>query len=286
MKQFASLEGKIKNEGRKFYKFFMRAGVATFVLGAALLLIGIYSFNSSVKISADTNTTQKTVATSDVVLPPVPGEPSRESDTDTTSPTASGEISKTFPAGWSMIPGSVLEGYDLKPLSAAGLVLYSFNDPAYPNRDWTTYPTGDGSSSLTPYAPLGYYVYNSGAESKVTFTKKAAAPKPNNFLYARGWHVLYWPNAVADRNLFLSSVKLTYANDTTETLAQAISQEKHMASMKIYIVNNEKSSEESSVKELTGQDSTTTISKIPQNSYFWIYLRRTKDRVVGISISQ
>lgn len=286
MKQFASLEGKIKNEGRKFYKSFMRAGVATFVLGAVLLLIGIYSFNSSVKISADTDTTQETAATSDVVLPPVPGEPSRESDTDTTSPTASGEISKTFPAGWSMISGSVLEGYDLKALSSAGLVLYSFNDPAYPNRDWTTYPSGDSSSSITAYAPLGYYVYNQAAEIKVTFTKAAAATKPNDFLFARGWHVLYWPNSVADKNQFLSAVKMTYADDSTQTLAEAISDQKHMASIKIYIINNEKSTEESSLKQLTGEDTTTTISKVPQNSYFWIYLRRTKDRVVGISVSQ
>jgi len=284
MKKFEKLEERVKNKKPRHTRFFITAGVASFLIGAALVSIGIYSTKSSVRISADSETVANDQAT-DAVLPPVPGEPTRESDTDTKITDT--ELSKTFPAGWSMISGAVLEGYDLKPFADAGLVLYSFNDPAFPNRDWTTYPTGsETATNITVYAPLGYYVYNSAADKAVTLTKAAVSEKKNDFMFARGWHILYWPNAITDKNQFMSSVKLTYSDGTSETLAQATSQDKHMASIRIYIVNNEKSAEEGSIKELTGEDSTTTISKIPQNSYFWIYLRRTKDRVVNITIGQ
>lgn len=285
MNKFTHLEDKVKNKKPHHARFLVGAGLVSFMVGAVLLATGIYSINSSSRISAD-SATADTASATDVVLPPVPGVPARETDTGATT-TESGDLSKTFPAGWSMVAGSTIEGYDLIPFKDAGLILYSFNDPAFPNRDWTTYPSGsETTTSISAYAPMGYYVYNPAAEQKVTLKKTAVVAKKNDFMYARGWHILYWPNALSEKNQFMSSVKLVYSDGSTESLASAMSQDKHMASIRIYVVNNEKSAEEGSIKELTGQDTTTTISKIPQNSYFWIYLRRTKDRVVNITVAQ
>jgi hypothetical protein len=57
-----------------------------------------------------------------------------------------------------------------------------------------------------------------------------------------------------------------------------------MTSTVIYVVTNPMGITGSVMKQLTGTDGDTTISKVPQNSYFWIYLRRTKNRVTDISV--
>lgn len=277
MKKYVHLEEKVRAASPRHTKFFISVGISSLVVGGFLFYIGVRNIDSSLKISADTNVpAASSTSASSVVLPPVPADPVRDSGQE-----------KTFASGWNMISASILEGYDLQALADAGLILYSFNDPAFPNRNWSTFPTTTATSSkIVPSSPMGYYVFNPGtADKTITFAESATSTKPSDYMFARGWHLLYWPNAVSDRGQFMSTVELVYADGTKQSLEEATAQDKHLASIKIYVVNNEKSADSTSIKELTGQDSDTTISKVPKNSYFWIYLRRTKDRVVDITVT-
>jgi len=215
--------------------------------------------------------------------PPVPPAPSTNlspvkppNPTDNTNPD-----NLSFVSGWSMIAGSTIAGYDFAPFKDAGLYLYSYNDPTYPVSEWATYPTGQ----ITPQAPLGYYVFNPTSETKKVTLKDKNTPASDT-VYGRGWHLIYWPGVAVSYSELAGSVKLTYSDGTGMTLAEAVSSENHRASVKIYVAINENSLESSAVKELTTEDSTTTISKIPQKSYFWVYLRRSKNRVTRIEVAQ
>jgi hypothetical protein len=271
MKQFSNLEEKVKNKKSRHGRTIAAMGVTCLIVGAVFIYLGTNNINSNLQISADT--------AGDVVMPPTPADPVR----DTSSPTPDGKV--MFPSGWSMVTGAALANYDLKALSDAKLILYSFNDPVYANRDWVNYPGGSGSTSnVVPISPLGYYVYNSGTDATVSFTKTTVAARGNTFMFARGWHLLYWPNQIADSATFLNAVTLIYADGSKETLAQATATDTHMTSTVIYVVTNPMGITGSVMKQLTGTDGDTTISKVPQNSYFWIYLRRTKNRVTDISV--
>jgi hypothetical protein len=94
---------------------------------------------------------------------------------------------------------------------------------------------------------------------------------------------MYWPGQIQTREQLLNNFHVFYNDKSSLSFTQAVSEAEHRASLKIYVVVNQSGISASSVKELTGVDSDTTISKIPSNSYFWVYLRRTKSRSVLVA---
>jgi hypothetical protein len=283
-----------------------------FYVVAGLLVLGVLALYGGVKIvsnlqiSADTEppvppdpfasavtsaVTSAVVPTPTVTastLPPNPPEPC------TTPKTVS------FPSGWSMISGFDMEGKDLADISRKNIYIYSFNDPSpnLQNRAWVTSDpfytnSGDylkvGSYQMWMQNFVGYYAYNPGAAVDISFNcltstnPSSMKPLPPTFYYGRGWHLMYWPGDVQTRDQLLSNFHIFYNDASSLTMAQAIAEAQHRASLKIYVVVNQTGIAESSVKELTGVDSDTTISKIPAKSYFWVYLRRTKSRSVLVA---
>lgn len=264
------------------------SAVGLFVLGFGIISAGIFMMRGGNEISADT----------EVATPPVPSEPtSTSSSTAVASPPTPSEISGAtdddtwaFPSGWSMINGNFIEGADMTAFSAAGLVLYSFNDPAYPNREWSVFPWGETASStagnVIPYKPFGYYVYNpKDSTVSVDFTRTEVTH--DDLVVARGWHLMYWPNETATKDTVLSAINLKYQDGTVLTAAEAITSKCHRASLKVYeIVNENVVDKTSALKELTDTSSDTTIATIPARGYFWLYIRKTNSRIVDITISQ
>ena len=268
MNHLKDLEDKVHAHAVKPRRpFYLTAGI--FAFGLALLATGLFLRNGTISADIASDTPPVPPAPTTSALPVTPADPGSNMN--------AGDLG--FPAGWSMIAGSVIEGYDLLPLKNAGVYLYSFNDPAYPVTQWATYPTGE----IVPAEPLGYYVFNpTGASQKVALKDKSVPSAET--IYGRGWHLVFWPGDSLGYSDLANSVTLKYADATRMALAEAMSSDNHRASVKIYVVTNEYSPETGSVKELAASDSATTISKIPKKSYFWIYLRRTKDRVVGIEV--
>jgi len=281
-------------------------------LMAVFLVVGIALIVTGSKISQ-----QKQIISADVPVPGVPADPDRPNDepippaggttvpasgtsptggqsqtppippsenpspTGNQSPTAPTESTQiNVPSGWSMVSGAALQGYDLSAFTSKKVVLYSYNDPAYPNRDWATYPA-TGDSAIRAVAPLGYYLYSTSAQK---LDLSPSGNIPTDLTFARGWHIIYWSGVITDKNGLLSAVKLTYSDGTTMTAAQAAQSDQHRVSMKVYVVVDEDSTGAGTIKELSSVDSDSTISKIPAKSYFWLYLHRTQNRVVGISI--
>ena len=275
IEEYAELEKSVKE--RKRPARLIGVVVAMFVFGLGLVFVGSSLVNNSISADTDnTNTPPVPPGPASSVTPPMPGT------ADQNGPDFS------FPAGWSMVSGQAIGAYDITPFKDNGLVLFSFNDPAYPVRAWSTFPTEgttDVAKAIKPAAPLGYYIYNSGTDIK-KITLKTASADNSQILYARGWHILYWPGEASTKDELLSKINLTYADGAKMTAVAATSSDNHKASVKMFVVVNENTiALDKSVKELTGADSETSISKIPAESYFWFYLRRTKERVVSIDIS-
>ena len=291
MKNLMGLEEKVKNRSSMSKKRYATVAVAAIVVGVGLIGAGFLLNSGKSEISASTNT------------PPTPATPTRGTPPTPDIPVRTGNF--TFATGWSMISGDALYGYDLTNFLKAGLTLYSFNDPKVANRDWTVRglvadancpsgqscpPTPSDPSNTSvifyPQPPFGYYVYNSGkAEAKVDL-KPGNAPDLTNQMVARGWHALYWPGDATTKADLLKNITLKYADGKTLTAAQAITSAQHKASVKLYVVTDEHSIDiTNSIKELTSTDSSTEISKIPKNSYFWLYLRRTQYRVTDVYLA-
>lgn len=247
------------------------------VAGLVLATTGLFLSNQAT-ISADTEPPVPAEPTG--VTPPTPEDPNNN-PISPDDPTEPGNF--TFASGWSMIAAKELSGRNLKELNDSGIYLYSYNDPYYPVTEWSVFPglAEDGSTqiALKPTTPLGYYVYNSNAKKTVTLS--ASTTKASNKIFGRGWHLFYWGGSEdLTRDELLSKIKIYYSNDTTLTGAEAIAEAAHRASIKVYVVTDQNEMDlDKSVKELTGQDSATTVSKLPKNGYYWFYLRRTKDRV-------
>jgi len=288
MKDYSRLENMIGKDSN-YPKLFMFVAIVALV-GLGLVTGGVNYF----LVSAETQVSN---------TPPVPPDPQSEGVPATPSgpgaagtpavpptpgaPKSDGKGNFTFPSGWSMVSGLEIGGYDLKPFKDAGLILYSFNDPAYPTRVWATYPAeGETNQTIIPRIPLGYYVYNHGADpSKATLTKGGASSE-GELMFARGWHLMYFPAAAATKDSLFEDIKLTYSDSSTVSAQDATSSTLHKASIRVFVIVDEANiTLGSAVKELTGEDSTTTLSKIPAQSYFWLYLRRTKDRVVGLEVA-
>lgn len=268
------------------------------VLGIVSLMVGIRIF-SGLSISADT-------------LPPIPGDPS-QADTSSITPTATSSavgspvvppdpvgppIEVTFPSGWSVVSGSTLYGYDMAPITKQGIFAYSFNDPYLPNRNWIIsndpcanqsdyFCLNSSSVKFSPYPNMGYYVYNPGSQVKLSLYQVTSHTlNTKNAIFGRGWHLMHWGGSASDKNELLSSLSITYSDNSSLKVLDAIKADIHKASIKVYVIMDTTDIDSSSVKELTGKDSATTLSKIPQDSYFWVYLRRTQLRAVGLGAHQ
>lgn len=253
----------------------------------AVLILGVGAFALYIRnagVSADT-LTPPTPAQPTSVTPPIPNDPIDVTPPVPEDPLQPGHF--IFPAGWSMVSAKSLIGYSLAKLEAAGIFLYSFNDPDYPTTDWTTFPgtVANKTISLTPKFPLGYYAYNSTTQPiSVTLDKQVTASVITSSIFGRGWHLLYWNGNALTKDDLLSKVKITYSDKSVLSGTQAVAKDKHTASLKIYVVVNQNDINlTKSVKELTGTDSATTVSKLPKNSYYWIYLRRTGQRASSVN---
>lgn len=290
----------LKPKHKKKYIGLIVAAIVVVVLGGMALYI------RNAGVSADT-ITPPSPAQPTSVTPPSPDMPTSDTPPTPEDPTKPGQF--TFPAGWSMVSAKAFVGYTLTKLEAAGIYLYSYNDPNYPTTDWTIFPgtvtpnstctptsavacpsvVAGQKISLTPRVPLGYYSYNPTTKPiSVTLDKKTAkqiaeANTASVSSFGRGWHLVYWNGAALTKDQLFSKIKITYADKSVLSGTQAIAADKHTASLKVYVVVDQNSMTSSkSIKELTGTDSATTLSKMPKNSYYWIYLRRTSQRANGL----
>lgn len=226
----------------------------------------------------------KSVILADIASPPSPPEPDVENPPIPANP--NGDF--TFASGWNLIAGQDLAGRDISGLSKLDLVLYSFNDPAYPTRVWSSYPDAQGDATqIVPHAPYAYYVYNPGSTSVDVNLASMSQTVSDEEMIARGWHLMYYPGEAATLSELLSKVILKYADGTKMNASEATSDENHRASIDVKVIVNTGASDVSSaVKKLSDSDTDATISKIPAKSFFWLYLRRTKERVVNISLGE
>jgi hypothetical protein len=290
----------LKPKHKKKYIGLIVAAIVVVALGGMALYI------RSAGISADT-ITPPSPSQPTSVTPPTPGDVDTATPPTPEDPTKPGQF--IFPAGWSMVSAKAFVGYTLTKLEAAGIYLYSYNDPNYPTTDWTIFPgtitpnstctptstttcpsvVAGQQISLVPRTPLGYYAYNPTIKPvSVTLDKQTAkqisdASKTATSSYGRGWHLVYWNGNALTKDQLFSKIKITYSDKSVLSGTQAIAADKHTASLKVYVVVNQNSMTSSeSIKELTGTDSATTLSKMPKNSYYWIYLRRTGQRASGL----
>jgi len=267
-----------------------------FLIIAGLFILGIVSMYGGMKIFSKLSISASTdeppippdplvsVTVTSSTEPPVPPDPS--------DPTL---VDVEFPSGWSMVSGSILASRNLTPISNAGIYLYSFNDPnpGLQNRNWVVsnpdiaikadYSPINSSLKIWPHPALGYYAYNPSGKKTLSLSKITSTRPDSQLIFARGWHLMYWSDAAATKDDLLKKVTLNYNDQTKENLMTATGQNSHKASIKIYVVTHQSNISSASVKELTGQDSSTTISKIPANSFYWVYLRRTKSRVIDVT---
>jgi len=287
-----SIDNLEKNIGQK------RSGnvAKTIYLASGLLIIGLatvfvsarFLLGGNFEISADVVTPPTPTDPGAALTPPVPDDPSTGDDNSQGEIGQIDEDTWAFPSGWSMINGLFLEGKSMDGFEQAGLILYSFNDPAYPNRQWTTFPFGETSRSdledIVPLSPFGYYVYNPSSDTtKIDFVASAKTDNASEKIIARGWHLMYWPNAVATKDELLAKIQIKYQNGTVLTAKEAVESKYHRASIKLYSVSNENIVDKSSAIE-DMDDAQVRVFSLPPRNYFWLYLRRTKDRVVDISI--
>ena len=264
-------------------------------LGVGLIAFGIYLSSTGTSITADTDTTE----------PPTPEVPARDSSEITPLtpdiPFRDGEFPPvptlpndfTFKAGWSIVTGESLYGYDLTNFRNAGLSLYSFNDPKYANRDWAIVSGSStecateqiGCNVIAPQSPLGYYVYNSkGTPINVTL-KPSTAPDLSTNIYGRGWHLMYWGGDAISQDDLLDKITIKYSDGKKLTAKQAISAKEHRVSLKLYGIFDETTIDPiKAIKDLKAQNMT-EVTTLPKGSYFWLYLRRTSKRVTGITIN-
>lgn len=277
VKNIAKIEEKVSSEGPK-RGVFLFVSLVVLVMGVVLSYQGYQMLTGGdllFMISADTETEQS---------PPVPPDPvpSVTPVTPVKPPGASG--STTISRGWSLVSGKTLENVDLDFLTKNKIALYSYNDPLYPLGEWVIYPFASKGSNkdVIPKAPLGFYLYNSGEEVSLDLVSK----KADDFeqIFARGWHLLYWPNESVDKNTLMDSVNIKYSNGTKLSLTQAASAEIHSASSKIYVIDCKNGVSCGDTEEFSTTGLASTTDKISKGDFFWIYLRRTRVRVVDISI--
>lgn len=291
-----SLESNIGKKTTKRRRTLVYSAIALIAVGLGFVTVGVGLLRGGSQISADTNDIASPPTPLDpagVVTPVTPSEPGGD-PANPPSPGLFGQIDATkwaFPSGWSMVSGSFIEGGSMADFESAGLILYSFNDPVYPNRMWSTFPWGDTASSslknIIGMAPFGYYVYNPANDSKTIDFGPRTPVVRGDAIIARGWHLLYWPNETVTKDDLFSKIQIKYQDGTVLSAKEATSPKYHKASIKVYSISNETIIDASSaIKELTNTNSDTTLSSIPPRSYFWLYLRRTKDRVVDLTISQ
>jgi len=272
MNLFERLEDKVIKKNKPNSKVLVGASLALFLLGAAMIIGGASYLRG------------KSVIFADIANPPTPAEPAGVENPPSPE-NLTGEF--TFAPGWTLISGKSLSGRDLSALTATELVLYSFNDPAYPTRVWSTYPdANDAATSIIPHAPFGYYIYNPGTTNvDITFSTSTETVSQEEMI-ARGWHLLYWPGETTSLSGLLAQINLKYSDGVSMTALEATNSQNHKASVDInVIVNGASSDTKTAVKVLGTADSDTEISKIPAKSYFWFYLRRTTNRVVNLSIT-
>jgi len=294
MKRYQKFEEGIGQGTQKSYLFLPAKKKLGFTLGLGGAVLGVVMIASGLGLL--------TTVTADVApaaLPPTPPGPSDQvASSASTEPKVlpDGSVEFNVYSGWNMVRGSTLEGLSLTPLLEKNLILYSYNDSAYPVSSWATTPAGGAlsgqsasaswrsASLVSPRLPLGYYLYNGAGETKINLVPQSARAGGEK-IYAHGWHLLFWPGEVISKDELLSTLTLTYDEEGTMSAVEAVSEKNHRLSPKIFVVVNERSTGSGTVKELGASDDDTTISKIPAKSYFWIYLHRTKNRVVDLQIT-
>lgn len=282
MKEMDKLEKEVSAVKPTRRRSYTSLAIIVILVGIGLISTGTYLSRKGL-ISASTENPpqppQPVTAT-----PPTPPQPA--STSTATPPIPPGPNAIAFPSGWSMISGQALVNYDMKEFENAGLMLFSFNDPKLANRDWAILSKDNATDNpITPRIPMGYYVYNPGTSQATVNFSSGTPPSDTSLIFARGWHLAFWAGETMTQDQLLSSITLTYSDGSTLSAANAATGDQHKASLKVFVVVNEHDLSSTSIKELADSDSTTTISKIPKNSYFWFYLRRTKYRVAKVDLN-
>lgn len=287
MKKIVEIEQRISSGGRRQKTATSVFAVLFLVFGAAIFYQGygmITGRGSGLIIGADTDVT---------ATPPTPPTPPAAE-----TPVTPIDLGKacdeetcqiTIPAGWSMASGVALSQIDLTSVYEQKIILYSFNDPLYPLREWVTYPYAQESGSakkIKPIEPLAYYLYNPNSSGSTLTVALKTTQSDYEKIYSRGWHLLYWPNDATTKEDLQQKTTISYSNNSSYSLKELSSVESHAASEAIYVVVNEGSVDGSAVvKKLGDTDDETTISKIPAHSFYWIYLRRTRVRATEIVVN-
>jgi len=168
-------------------------------------------------------------------------------------------------------------------------LIYSYNDPNFPANNWTVYSAENldkigGVAALKAINPLGYYAYNPIPKT-INIASQTGDVASTEMAMAAGWHLVFWyGDSAMSKTALLENLSLTYSDGRTISAASAISEAFHQISPKIFVVMNEHSIDKATaIKELTNEDSATTVSKVPAKSYFWIYNRTTLAKLMKIS---
>lgn len=283
MKSLNDLEQRVyKSEGRDKSKFYF-ALIGFMAIGFITIYSGYQIYNGSdLLVSAD-----------EITTPPVPPEPAPSgtpvSPSDPDEDFEKTEWEKTpgniyAKKGWSMVSGTKLAGYDLLTLEEKKVILYSFNDPHFPIREWVTYPVAEADkvkyNSVIATEPLGYYLYNPGNSVKMTLAKLSTIAE-NEKIYARGWHLIHWSGETTSAKEIFKNLRIEYSDGTQSTFLELVKNGNHKVSDRVYVVTNEES--------LVSQEATEMISVsgdsnlIPNDSYIWIYFRRSVSRVIDMN---
>jgi len=300
MRGLKEMEENVSRRKKRDPRFFVLLAGLLALSGGGLLLLGINSLkNNSIEASVVTPPvpsdpsaqtsitpvvppapTRTTTATS---VPPVPPVPTR---TPVYPPTP-GEL--IISPGWSMLDSSQLSGDNFSSVLTAGIFVFSYNDPNLPNTTsgWTVYSKQGLSSiggikNLHAIDPLGYWVFNpTSSDLRVTISPAKATSNKN---IIPGWHLVKWPGDAASKNDLYSKISFKYSDGTIISAQDAQSSKYHRISMKVFAILNEHSIGSEAVKEVTGVDSQTTVSKVPADSFIWIFTRRAGPILTQIMI--
>lgn len=286
MKSFKKMEERVANFRKMNPRLAVMFSLVLALVGGGLIYTGFSTLNGR-EILAET------------IIPPVPPDPIMSTPTSTGSVTITAtpippippdpnQPQLVFSPGWNMVDANRLQGSGFYTILSYGFFVYSFNDPSYPDRNWTVYSIDSlsqigGESALKAINPLGYYIYNPTSQTYRVPVQDASAPSDKSI--ERGWHILYFSGNASTKDELLASILLKYSDGTSMTANVASSDANHRISSKIYVVIDEHAVGATSVKELTDTDSAQTISQIPAKSFLWFYARRTKDSISQISMS-
>jgi len=276
MKEFKKIEEKVANYRKTNRRQIVSLSLALLLVGGGFVLWGVNGLNGR-EISASSLEDQTPLSSH---------EPGVLSSDIAKAEQSNGQLK--LESGWNLVGADVLVGDNFADLLKYGFFIYSYNDPNFPNQDWTVFSLEGmskigGESAFSAVNPLGYFLYNSiDSVVSVPISSTSASSTKN---IGRGWHLLYFDGQTeVAKSELLELISLEYSDGTKITAAQAASDKYHRISSKIYIVSGEHDVSSTGTLELTDSNSETTADRIAPGEYFWLYTRRTQANLSKINI--